>query len=172
MKNLTTLRIENNRIKGNLESIVPFSKLPRLVELIISHNKITYIENLHHFKRLFTLILEYNEISNVKTSILPPDLEFISFNHNQITNFDDIYDTYWKGLVNVYLAHNYLHSFSVPEPLEYLEYIDLSDNYITSVKNLKKIIHLHTLNLQRNPLPSDMIQNLRNTYPHVQIEYP
>ena len=170
MKNLTALHIENSKITGNLRSINCFGELPQLVELVVNHNKITYVKNLGSFKRLFSLNLDFNEINKVKSSLIPPDLESISLRHNKIREVDDIYGAYWKGLVAIYLSYNYLKSFIIPEPLQFLEILDLSNNYLTHIEKLSNLRNLQILKLKGNPFPDNYIQNIRTKYRHIQVE--
>ncbi|KAI9206733.1 uncharacterized protein BJ171DRAFT_496734 [Polychytrium aggregatum] len=128
------LSIQNNRL-GDLSD---FSKLINLRILNISGNSLTTLRALEGLVHLRKLVASDNLVSSCRS----------------LRNF--------PSLRTVNLAHNRIASLEMEDcHLDILEYLDLSNNYLTEVEDLKHLTTLRELYLDNNAIQAvDLIDHL------------
>ena len=148
--------------------------------LNLSHCGLAYIEDgvfdgLHHITALNLAsnpLLTSRSLQAAFTSLPATRLDHVVLSNVSLTQLDGLFeDSKFRALRHLDLSRNAMTSLpaSALQNLFSLEYLDISDNQLSSIQKLDGLNRLKTLNAQRNYLRdthflSDSVQTLRELY--------
>ena len=153
MKNLTELRLWNNRISD----LTPLSGLKNLTDLSLGNNQITDLTPLSGLTNLKRLALYNNQISDISPLASLTNLTELVLWNNQIKNLKPL-----AGLTNLKILELDDNKISDLKPLSALTNLtdlSLNNNQIRDTAPLSKLSNLMYLSLQNNPLRGTSIIN-------------
>lgn len=158
-----------------IEDIRDLSELPKLCALDLSFNKLKSLKNLQTTKELREvkaynnqlttlrgvrgngnlegLLVHENQLEEIAEDLLSlPKLKSLWLNSNRITSVQHL--TACRLLVHLDLSRNRLTGVAASglDSLSSLEYLNLSDNQLTSIGNLTHLAKLEELNIAGNRL--------------------
>ncbi|XP_032445932.1 leucine-rich repeat and guanylate kinase domain-containing protein isoform X2 [Xiphophorus hellerii] len=142
---LIYLDVSHNEISNFFQ----FQPLRYLEVANFSHNRIPDIKNLAGFLCLRQLNLDYNCLSEVSGLTDCSMLNHLSLAYNKISkisNLDNLPITY------LCLKGNQLHCVEGLEKLQNIQVLDLSRNCITSLSGIQNLRYLYFLNLENNQI--------------------
>ncbi|XP_063253205.1 leucine-rich repeat and guanylate kinase domain-containing protein isoform X2 [Prinia subflava] len=165
---------ELNASKNQLTTYFNFKAPKNLKEVDFSHNQIPKMQDLSAYYCLTKLLLDYNEIEELGGLEQCHSLTQLSLSHNRVTaigglenlpirtldlSFNQIEKVNGlktlRSLRKVDLSHNKINSLQGLEEHELLQVINLEDNQVAELSELKWIKDLpllRVLNLLENPL--------------------
>ncbi|XP_033744954.1 leucine-rich repeat and guanylate kinase domain-containing protein-like [Pecten maximus] len=147
-KNLKEVDLSYNEIT----EMSDLSQHHYLMKLNLNHNHISEIHGLQNCQRLNTLQLAHNKISKIQGLDCLP-IQHLDLCHNQIKRIENLETL--KKLLRVNFAGNNIRSLKGLQEHDLLESIDLEDNEvidISEVKYIQDLEMLRVLNLLRNPI--------------------
>ncbi|XP_071960647.1 leucine-rich repeat and guanylate kinase domain-containing protein-like [Antedon mediterranea] len=139
---------------NQIEEMENLSSHHALTKLVIDNNQINRIDGLSSCVRLSHLSLAHNNISKLE-NLNGLSLKYLNLRGNQLTVIENIERLKW--LQNINFSGNQISSLKGLEGHELLEVIDLEDNnipYISEIKFIEDLNLLRVLNLMRNPIQS------------------
>lgn len=176
---LTYLDISDNNFT-NLDSILDYpDAYSNLQELDVSGNKLTDMSGAVVCSNLTTLDLSGNQLSTMSSSmVLMKKLKSLDVSNNKLSSIPGLP----SSLTSLSLSSNRMTDLSFTEKLIALEYLDASDNLITSAAGLP-VSNLKTLYLENNQLKTlgdlvgaknctmDVSHNIIDTYSSTEQSY-
>ena len=176
---LTYLDISDNNFT-TLDSILDHSDAyANLQELDVSGNKLTDMSGAVVCSNLTTLDLSDNQLSTMSSSmVLMKKLKSLDVSNNKLSSIPGLP----SSLTSLSLSGNRMTDLSFTEKLIALEYLDASDNLITSAAGLP-VANLQTLYLENNQLKTlgdlvgaknctmDVSHNIIDTYSNTEQSY-
>ncbi|QLY40800.1 hypothetical protein HF295_08010 [Hujiaoplasma nucleasis] len=135
---------------------------------------ISNLNGLEYFTNLEVLILEDNFVSDLRPLRDLKKLESLNLRNNEITNLNDIYfqEIIDLPLTSLSLRHNVVRDefdnqtrisdISLLANFSDLEYLDLQDNHIKNIEALKNLSKLTYLNISQNDLEDKSVLDLEN----------
>uniref|UniRef100_A0A8C3VJP2 Guanylate kinase-like domain-containing protein n=1 Tax=Catharus ustulatus TaxID=91951 RepID=A0A8C3VJP2_CATUS len=166
--------VELNVSRNQLTTCFNFKAPKNLREVDFSHNQIQKMQDLSEYHSLTTLLLDYNEIGEIRGLERCHSLSQLGLSHNKLTAIRGLEDLpitilnlsfnqiekvnglkTLKKLQRVDLSYNKINSLEGLEGHDLLEEINLEENQVAELKELKWIEDLpllRVLNLLKNPL--------------------
>ncbi|KAK3102808.1 hypothetical protein FSP39_014068 [Pinctada imbricata] len=147
-RNLKDVDLSYNEI----EEMSDLSAHHYLTKLCLDHNKIKEIKGLERCKRLKHLSLAHNKIEKIQGIDNLP-IQTLNLCHNHIKKIENIESLH--QLCNVNFSGNNIRSLKGLEDHSIMECIDLEDNEvidISEIKYIRDLTMLRELNLLRNPI--------------------
>ncbi|XP_041349992.1 leucine-rich repeat and guanylate kinase domain-containing protein-like [Gigantopelta aegis] len=147
-KNLQQVDFSYNQI----EQMENLSAHHCLKKLDVSHNKITRICGLEQCERLTDLSVAHNRLENIEGLDRLP-IQFLNLCYNRIRKIENLENL--KYLRQVNLSGNIIRSLQGLEGHDLLEAIDLEDNEVIDmieIRHIRELRMLRQLNLKRNPI--------------------
>jgi adenylate cyclase len=147
LTNLTILRLPGNMLTQLPNTI---SKMI-LVELDLRHNQMQDAMAVEEINTLKKLCLENNSISSHRIYVSHVSVTQLTLSYNSLTRFEVIPVS--TLLVTLTLSHNKL--LTLPDmfhAMANLETLELDNNHISALPNMKSLKKLKTLNLSNNDL--------------------
>lgn len=152
---LPTLRLTN----GILSEIpLVISKLSALTTLVLDYNKISRISGLPSFGNLWSLSIQYNNVSNAThlsdaLRSVADSLSYLEAEGNKLTSFPDL--SFMTKLQTVYLSHNRISDTDSGSISSSVTYLELMNNNIRSLAGfLTGGINLNYLGVGMNLITS------------------
>ena len=141
----------------------------KLQELLLGSHHLTEVpKGLEKLTKLETLVLEDNQLTNVKGLEKLTKLTELYLGANKLTNVKDLEKL--TKLTELHLHNNQLTNVKGLEKLTQLEKLVLDRNQLTSVKGLEKLTQLTRLDLADNPdLTKAQIDELQKALPKCDI---
>ena len=142
--------------------ITPLKSLVLLEELDLSDNMLTDLSGIGSLTMLKTLILSKNRIADISPLSTLKSLTYVDLSYNYGLNSDntergisDLSPLYGITTLETLIAgYNLITDLQGIENMTALKYIDLTDNFVTSVEFLAKVPNLKTVILHCNALTS------------------
>ncbi|XP_046341681.2 leucine-rich repeat and guanylate kinase domain-containing protein-like [Haliotis rufescens] len=147
-KNLMLVDLSFNQI----EEMNDLSAHHFLKKLNLDNNKIHELKGLNNCKRLSFLSMAHNKIENLQGLEGLP-IQHLNMCHNSLTRIENIESLTYLRHLN--LSGNKIRSLSGLEGHDMLEYIDLENNEVIDISEMKylmKLRMLRQLNLLQNPV--------------------
>jgi len=160
MTNLVELDVSHNK----LTVLCGFQNIKKnLHKADFSYNKINTLPNMEKYLHLTSLDLSYNKLSQINGLHFCRSLKHLNLSHNQIDFIDDIQ---CLPLHYLNLSYNRIAAIEKVNKLTRLQHLDLSGNIIVSLKGLEQKPLLDTLDLEDNSITSldeiNFIKKLRS----------
>ncbi|NWU32794.1 LRGUK protein, partial [Dyaphorophyia castanea] len=139
--------IELNASKNELTTYFDFKPPKNLKEVDFSHNQIPKMHDLSAYQSLTKLLLDFNEIQEIRGLENCPSLTQLGLSHNKLTAI--------RGLENLpirvlNLSFNQIEKVTGLKSLRALQKLDLSCNKINSLQGLEELHLLEVINLEDN----------------------
>ncbi|XP_028414468.1 leucine-rich repeat and guanylate kinase domain-containing protein-like isoform X2 [Dendronephthya gigantea] len=145
MESLVKLDVSHNQ----LPTLLDFYPPKNLIEVNFSHNVIDELPDLSKHCHLVTLILDYNNIEEINGLSHCYCLKKLSMVNNNIQRISGLSNL---PLTHLNLSHNSVKKIENLDTLKYLKVLDLSCNYIRSLKGLQEHEFLQEINLEGNQI--------------------
>jgi Leucine-rich repeat (LRR) protein/GTPase SAR1 family protein len=149
----------DNYNKWKIQNLLPLQSLRQLKILILNHNSIEEIEDLHLFPHLEKLDLSNNNIKQLLKIEAHNRLKALDLSGNKLKKISEI--TQFPSLEWLSLSRNALQDMDGLQGNNSLRVLDLSRNFIPGYKSNKKNPALAILNLSNNLLFD--LPDLKNT---------
>ncbi|XP_062348520.1 leucine-rich repeat and guanylate kinase domain-containing protein [Cinclus cinclus] len=139
--------IELNASKNQLTTYFNFKAPKNLREVDFSHNQIPEMQDLSAYHSLTKLLLDFNEIEEIRGLEKCHSLTQLGLSHNRLTAI--------RGLQNLpirilNLSFNQIEKVNGLKNLKKLQRVDLSNNKINSLQGLEEHDLLEVINLEDN----------------------
>ncbi len=121
-----------------------------LIELNLSHNEITVLDNLCNLKYLETLKLTNNRIKEIKGLGLLNNLKELNLSRNEIVKIGGLDNL--EKLEHLNLNQNEIVEIGGFKKLKNLKYLGLGSNQIKVMRGLENLINLEVLDLKFNQI--------------------
>ncbi|MGI5893172.1 MAG: leucine-rich repeat domain-containing protein [Candidatus Merdivicinus sp.] len=141
---ITWLDLSNN----NISSLTGINRLKRLEELDLSNNSLTSASTLGNLNFLTTLNLSNNNFTRSSSLSGLDSVTELVLDGNSLREIDDLPD----DLVYLSARNNEITDFRLASINSELEYLDLSDNQIETLPDMKYLTSLRTCYLTNNEI--------------------
>lgn len=143
---LKDLQMGRNNLAGSLD----LSNLTRLFTLSLDYNQLTEVKGLEMMASLNYLALSGNPLRSMPSFRSLQNLTFLMLNQTGFTNLQDL-----RGLLNLNvcrLAGNELVTLETFPSVPFLNHLDIENNHLTSLEPLTRLQNLYILQISGNPL--------------------
>ena len=122
--------------------------------LDLSHNEISFIENLAGLSKLEHLNLAFNNLDRLDNMMLEGlhELKVLDMSHNQLVRVDNEPFLNLFNLHTIDFSSNQIQQFSVSDGLESLETLKAGHNKLTNLRFLQSLRRLQVLDLSYNSI--------------------
>lgn len=152
-ENILTLDIQG----CNISYIEESDKMNEIKEVNLSYNEIINLDVLLKFKNMEILIMEYNELNNLKLISNYSNLVFVNLNCNNFISFE--YLPKLPNLRILLLNYNKIKSLDGVSKFKKLETLELAGNEILNLEleceRIKEMLFLKNLTLADNPITNN-----------------
>lgn len=126
----------------------PSERTNNAEKLSLEHRGLKNVPLLEGEEKLKHLNLSFNEISKIENIVSLPNLTFLDFSQNKLTEIAKL--PAFQHLRVLILSKNFIEKIENLEVLPNLDVLDLNDNRISKIENLAGHKHLRILNLSSN----------------------
>ncbi len=144
------LTIHSRQNLTNVGDLKGLNKLRNLIELNLSHNEITVLDNLYNLKYLETLKLTNNRIEEIKGLGFLNNLKKLNLSRNKIVKIGGLDNL--EKLEHLSLYQNEIVEIGGLKKLKNLKYLSLGNNQIKVMSGIEKLINLEVLDLKFNQI--------------------